>query len=144
VGRGFAPAHEFTLRNGNADHLVVAAIHGVTANFDFEFGKRTIVNLVSAGLGVAIVPAGPREWQRAAFDSCGITNGSGKLTDEWRALFEHYPDRFLLGSDTWINERWQSYGDIMAGYRTWLAQLPLKIAAQTAHGNARAMFGSER
>jgi len=35
-------------------------------------------------------------------------------------------DRFLLGSDTWINERWQSYGDIMAGYRAWLAQLPAK------------------
>jgi hypothetical protein len=52
-------------------------------------------------------------------------------------LFERYPNRFLLGSDTWINERWQSYGDIMAGYRAWLAQLPPKIAAQIANGNAR-------
>jgi len=24
-----------------------------------------------------------------------------------RALFERYPDRFLLGSDTWIDERWE-------------------------------------
>ena len=70
----------------------------------------------------------------------GITDGSGKLTPEWRALFERYPDRFLLGSDTWINERWESYGDIMAGYRAWLAQLSPKIAAQIAHGNARALF----
>ena len=50
----------------------------------------------------------------------------------------------MLGSDTWINERWQSYGDIMAGYRAWLAQLPPKIAAQIANGNARGLFGSER
>ena len=74
----------------------------------------------------------------------GIVDGGGKLTAEWRGLFTRFPDRFLLGSDTWINERWQSYGDIMAGYRAWLAQLPPKIAAQIAHGNARALFGSER
>jgi len=32
----------------------------------------------------------------------------------------------------------------MAGYRAWLAQLPPKIAAQIAHGNARALFGAGR
>jgi hypothetical protein len=35
-------------------------------------------------------------------------------------LFERYPDRFLLRSDTWVPERWSSYGEIMAGYRGWL------------------------
>jgi hypothetical protein len=74
----------------------------------------------------------------------GITDGAGKLTPEWRALFERYPDRFLLGSDTWIAERWATYGDIMAGYRAWLAQLPLGVAAQIAHGNARALFADTR
>ena len=54
------------------------------------------------------------------------------------------PDRFLLGSDTWVNERWQGYGEIMAGYRAWLAQLPPAIAAQIAHGNARTLFGADR
>jgi predicted TIM-barrel fold metal-dependent hydrolase len=85
----------------------------------------------------------PKLWGELSYRG-GIVDGGGKLTAEWRALFERYPDRFLLGSDTWINERWQSYGDIMAGYRAWLAQLPPKIAAQIAHGNARALFGSER
>jgi hypothetical protein len=85
----------------------------------------------------------PKLWGELSYRG-GIVDGSGKLTAEWHALFERYPDRFLLGSDTWINERWQSYGDIMAGYRAWLAQLPPKIAAQIAHGNARALFGSER
>ena len=74
----------------------------------------------------------------------GITEGGGKLTPEWRALFERYPDRFLLGSDTWVPERWASYGEIMAGYRAWLAQLPPKAAAQIAHGNARALFAEKR
>jgi hypothetical protein len=74
----------------------------------------------------------------------GITDGAGKLTPEWGALFERYPDRFLLGSDTWVPERWASYGDIMAGYRAWLQQLPPKVARQIAHGNARALFGDSR
>jgi hypothetical protein len=30
----------------------------------------------------------------------GITGGDGKLTGNWRDLFNHYSDRFLLGSDT--------------------------------------------
>jgi predicted TIM-barrel fold metal-dependent hydrolase len=85
----------------------------------------------------------PKLWGELSYRG-GIVDGSGKLTAEWRALFERYPDRFLLCSDTWINERWQGYGDIMAGYRAWLAQLSPRIAAQIAHGNARALFGSER
>jgi hypothetical protein len=82
-------------------------------------------------------------WGELSYRS-GIVDGAGKLTAEWRALFERYPDRFLLGSDTWISERWASYGDIMAGYRAWLDQLPPKIAAQIAHGNAKALFADKR
>jgi predicted TIM-barrel fold metal-dependent hydrolase len=74
----------------------------------------------------------------------GVTDGSGKLTPEWRGLFERYPDRFLLGSDTWVPERWASYGEIMAGNRAWLAQLPPDVARQIAHGNARALFADKR
>jgi Tat protein secretion system quality control protein TatD with DNase activity len=85
----------------------------------------------------------PKLWGELSYRG-GITDSGGKLTAEWRALFERYPDRFLLGSDTWINQRWESYGEIMAGYRAWLAQLPPKTAAQIAHGNARALFGVER
>jgi Amidohydrolase len=70
----------------------------------------------------------------------GITGSGGQLTPEWRGLFTRFPDRFLLGSDTWINERWASYGQIMAEYRAWLAQLPPGIARRIAHGNARTLF----
>jgi hypothetical protein len=81
----------------------------------------------------------PKLWGELSYRSV-ITGGGGKLTPEWRALFKKYPDRFLVGSDTWIAERWASYGDIMDGYRAWLAQLPPATAAKIAHGNARAMF----
>ena len=84
----------------------------------------------------------PKLWGELSYRS-GIVDGSGKLTSEWRALFEKYPDRFLLGSDTWVPERWMSYGDTMEGYRAWLAQLSPAIAKQIAHGNARALFAEK-
>jgi hypothetical protein len=83
----------------------------------------------------------PKLWGELSYRS-GIVDGAGKLTAEWRGLFEKHPDRFLLGSDTWVSERWASYGDIIAGYRAWLDQLPPKIAAQIANGNAKALFAS--
>jgi hypothetical protein len=79
-------------------------------------------------------------WGELSYRS-GITTGDGRLSAEWRGLFQRHPDRFLLGSDTWINERWQGYGEIMESYRRWLAQLPPEIARKVAHGNARAILG---
>jgi hypothetical protein len=73
----------------------------------------------------------------------GITDGSGKLSPEWRRLFERHPGRFLLGSDTWTNERWASYASIIETYRGWLSQLPPAIAARIAHGNAKALFAGK-
>ena len=84
----------------------------------------------------------PKLWGELSYRS-GIVDGSGKLTPEWRALFERYPDRFLLGSDTWVPERWASYGEIMAGYRAWLVQLSPAVAKQIAHGNARGLFAEK-
>jgi len=80
----------------------------------------------------------PDLWCELSYRS-GITEG-GRLTAEWRALFERFPDRFLLGSDTWTNGRWESYAEIMAGYRVWLDQLPKPIAEQIAFRTAEKLF----
>lgn len=69
----------------------------------------------------------------------GITDGAG-LTPEWRRLFERYPGRFLLGSDTWTDQRWDGYGSIIGEYRAWLAQLPREVAEQIAFRNAQQLF----
>ena len=70
----------------------------------------------------------------------GITGEGGRLTPEWRQLFEAFPDRFLIGSDTWIPQRWQVYGELMEGYRAWLGQLPRAVADRIAHGNGERLF----
>jgi hypothetical protein len=73
----------------------------------------------------------------------GITDSAGRLASEWRQLFAHHSDRFLIGSDTWINERWFAYDSIIKGYRDWLAQLPEDQAKRIAHGNAERLFGAK-
>jgi hypothetical protein len=72
----------------------------------------------------------------------GITVG-GELSNEWRDLFSKYPDRFLLGSDTWVPQRWPEVPDIIAGYRRWLAQLPPQIAERIAWRNGARLFLGE-
>ncbi len=71
----------------------------------------------------------------------GLTCDGGKLCPEWRALLLKYPDRFMIGSDTWVNQRWQYYDDTMKGYRVWLGDLPADVARKIAWGNAAAIFG---
>jgi hypothetical protein len=70
----------------------------------------------------------------------GISD-SGGLSAEWRELFARHSDRFLLGSDTWINQRWSDYEITMRRYRSWLAELPAEQARRIAHGNAERLFG---
>ena len=71
----------------------------------------------------------------------GLTCAGGKLCPEWRQLVLKYPERFLLGSDTWINQRWEAYDETMRGYRAWLGDLPPDIARRIAWDNGAALFG---
>ncbi len=71
----------------------------------------------------------------------GLTCDEGRLCPQWRALLLKYPGRFMLGSDTWINARWDQYDALMTGYRTWLADLPADVAQKLAWGNGAALFG---
>jgi len=84
----------------------------------------------------------PQLWCELSY-RYGITSGSGKLSEEWKKLFIKYPDRFLVGSDTWVNERWASYGAIMNEYRGWLRQLPPDVAESIAFRNAERLFGKK-
>jgi hypothetical protein len=71
----------------------------------------------------------------------GLTCGEGTLCPEWRTLLLKYPTRFLIGSDTWVNQRWQYYDGLMQGYRRWLGELPPEVAQRIGWGNGAALFG---
>lgn len=81
---------------------------------------------------------------RGELSCCGgLTDGAGRLSGDWRDLFARHSDRFLLGSDTWINERRLGYHAIMISHRAWVAQLPPEQARRIASGHARRLFPTE-
>ncbi len=71
----------------------------------------------------------------------GLTCDGGKLCPEWRTLMLKYPGRFMIGSDTWVNQRWQYYDELMQGYRVWLGDLPADVARKIAWDNGANLFG---
>ncbi len=68
----------------------------------------------------------------------------GRLTAEWREAFLEFPDRFMLGTDTFVPERWHYVPEQAAWARGWLADLPPDVAERIAWRNGEALFGGAR
>ena len=64
----------------------------------------------------------------------------GKVTDEWRALFLEFPDRFMLGTDTYVPDRWNQVPQNARWAREWLADLPRDVAERIAFRNAESVL----
>ncbi|MNW06746.1 hypothetical protein D3C71_2032060 [compost metagenome] len=47
----------------------------------------------------------------------------------------------MIGSDTWVNQRWQHYESLMQGYCQWLGGLPTDVARKVAWDNGAGLFG---
>ncbi len=71
----------------------------------------------------------------------GLTGADGGLSAEWKALLTTHSERFLVGSDTWVNARWAGYEGLMADARRWLADLPEPAARRIAWDNGARLFG---
>ena len=78
-------------------------------------------------------------WSDLAFRSDQSSNGV--VPPEWRAAFEEFPDRFMVGTDTFAPERWYYVGEHAAFSRKWLSSLPEELAANIAYRNAEKMLG---
>jgi predicted TIM-barrel fold metal-dependent hydrolase len=66
----------------------------------------------------------------------------GRVSPEWREAFEEFPDRFMVGTDTWVPERWHYIPDHAAFSRAWLSDLPRDVAERIAWRNAETLFVS--
>lgn len=66
----------------------------------------------------------------------------GRVDPEWRAVFEAFPERFMVGTDTFAPERWHYVGRHAAWSREWLSGLPTDLAERIAWRNADALFGA--
>ena len=66
----------------------------------------------------------------------------GKVPAEWRAVFTEFPDRFMVGTDTYTPERWHYIVEHANWSRAWLADLPPALAERIAWRNGEALFAS--
>jgi predicted TIM-barrel fold metal-dependent hydrolase len=81
-----------------------------------------------------------RLWVDLAFRS---DHASGSVVDAgWRALFTEFPDRVLLGTDTFTPERWYYVGEHARWSREWLATLPAELAERIAWRNGEALLAA--
>jgi len=64
-----------------------------------------------------------------------------KLDPAWRRVLERFPDRFMVGTDTWVNDQWAAYADLVELNRMWLSLLSREIAEKIAYKNAERLFG---
>jgi predicted TIM-barrel fold metal-dependent hydrolase len=68
----------------------------------------------------------------------------GKVDPEWRKLFLAFPERFMVGTDSFTPERWHYVGPHAQWSREWLADLPQDVAERIAWKNGEALFAPGR
>jgi hypothetical protein len=66
----------------------------------------------------------------------------GKADPAWRAVFLEFPDRFMVGTDSYTPERWHYVAAHADWSRQWLADLPREVAERIAWKNGESLFGS--
>ena len=77
-------------------------------------------------------------WADLAFRS--DQSSGGKVAEDWRKVFEEFPERFMVGTDTFAPERWYYVKEHADFSRTWLASLPRDLAERIAYRNAEDML----
>jgi hypothetical protein len=117
----------------------------VRALFEIEPG----LTILWAHAGMSAPPAEigalleryPRLIVELSFRAGEIAPG-GRLDPAWRELFTRHPERFMIGSDTYVTPRWGFYPAIIDEHRRWLALLPAPLAKAIAQDNAARVFGA--
>jgi predicted TIM-barrel fold metal-dependent hydrolase len=65
---------------------------------------------------------------------------NGQINDAWYELFVSYPDRFMVGVDSYSLSRWHDFDGAVTAIRNWLALLPDDVATRLAYVNAATLF----
>lgn len=80
----------------------------------------------------------PNLWCDLAFRTDQASGDA--VAPEWRAAFEEFSDRFMVGTDTFVPERWYYIEEHANFSRRWLASLPRDLAERIAYRNAEALL----
>ena len=149
---GVDPANEILLRK--IAELAVSKniflhVHSGKEPVDLLFSLEPGLKIIWAHAGMsepahvveAMMAAYKTLYADTSFREGDILTSQGTIDPAWRRALERFSDRFMVGSDTWVNEQWEGYGKIMAVNRKWLSQFSRPIAEKIAFKNAERLFG---
>lgn len=158
--RGLGEFHLYDSANANGavarklmqlaqDKELVVLAHVDDSAIDLLMAHAPNARLIWAHTGIGGAPAARVRALLARYPKLmgelsyrpGLTDSGGGLSAEWKALLSAQPERFLVGSDTWVNARWAGYEGLMSDARRWLADLPEAAARRIAWENGAALFG---
>ena len=77
-------------------------------------------------------------WADLAFRSDQSDNG--QVADDWLPVFEAFPSRFMVGTDTFAPERWYYVKNHADFSRKWISSLPPELIDGLAYRNAENMI----
>ena len=86
----------------------------------------------------AVLRRHPRLWCDLAYRTDHARGD--QLDPAWREAFDEFPQRFMLGSDTFTPERWHYIGTHASDARAWLVRLPPSLSENIAWRNADALL----
>jgi Amidohydrolase len=129
-----------------ADRKLILHAHADAAAVEELLRARPDITVLWAHAGLTeppetvrrVLDAHPNVWVELAIRT-DVAPG-GRLDPRWRSLFEAYPDRFMIGTDTWIPSQWTRLPSLMGEVRSWLRQLPPDRAAAIAFSNAERLL----
>ena len=123
-------------------------VHSGKEPVDYLFSLEPDLNVIWAHAGMT-EPAGTVESMMARYSTLyadtsyresDILNAEGTVNEDWRRVIERFPERFMIGSDTWTNSQWDDYQGLIALNRKWLSQFSRSIAERVAFKNAERLF----
>ncbi|MBI3097322.1 MAG: amidohydrolase family protein [Planctomycetes bacterium] len=68
---------------------------------------------------------------------------TGKIRADWLSLFTEFPDRFMIGSDTFVSDGRDDRRSPFEGAWRFPEKLPADVAKRVAGGNAARVYGIE-
>ena len=77
-------------------------------------------------------------WADLAFRS-DQSNG-GTVSEDWLPVFKAFPDRFMVGTDTFAPERWYYVSEHASFSREWISTLPEELIDNLPFQNAEKMI----
>lgn len=67
-----------------------------------------------------------------------------KVTEGWRRVFTEFPERMMVGTDTFTPERWPYIPEHASWTRNWLKDLPDDVAENIAWRNAERLLARQK